>query len=238
MNARLLKIDHPAARTLGFVIQLDQPIAFRAGQSCDLTLVNPRHQDAKGSTRTFSITSAPSESPRLMFATRQTDSAFKRSLEETAIGSTIEVDGPWGTFVLHDDPARPAVLLAGGIGVTPFRSMIKDAVERRLAHAITLIHSNHSRAAAAFFSDFETWSHVKRNFTFVPTVTEPSPAGAGSPVRVGAIDAALIAQHRGTLAAPMYYVAGPAGFVSAMRKALFEAGVRPSDTQAEEFPGY
>jgi ferredoxin-NADP reductase len=238
MNARLLKIDHPAARTLGFAIQLEEPIAFRAGQSCDLTLVKPRHEDAKGSTRTFSITSAPSESPRLMFATRQTGSAFKRSLEETAIGATIEVDGPWGTFVLHDDPARPAVLLAGGIGVTPFRSIIKDAVERRLAHAVTLIHSNHSRAAAAFFSDFEMWSHLKRNFTFVPTVTEPSPVNGGASVRVGAIDAALIAQHRGTAAAPIYYVAGAAGFVSAMRKALFEAGVRPPDIHAEEFPGY
>lgn len=237
MNARLLKIDRPADRTLGFVIHLDQPIAFRAGQSCDLTLLNPRHQDAKGSTRTFSITSAPSESPRLMFATRQTGSAFKRSLEETAIGTAIEVDGPWGTFVMHDDPSRPAVLLAGGIGVTPFRSMIKDAVERRLAHAITLIHSNRSLAAAAFFSDFEMWSQLKRNFTFVPTVTEPS-NGNGSHVRVGAIDAALIAQHRGTAAAPIYYVAGPAGFVSAMRKELFEAHVRPSDVQAEEFPGY
>jgi ferredoxin-NADP reductase len=235
MNARLLKIDHPADRTLGLVIQLDEPVAFRAGQSCDLTLITPRHQDAKGSTRTFSVTSAPSESPRLMFATRQTESAFKRSLEETAVGATIDVDGPWGTFVMHDDPARPAVLLAGGIGVTPFRSMIKDAVERRLAHAITLIHSNRSRAAAAFFSDFEMWSQLKRNFTFVPTVTDPSPDAA---VRVGPIDAALIAQHRGTAAAPIYYVAGPAGFVSAMRKALFEAHVRPSDIQAEEFPGY
>jgi ferredoxin-NADP reductase len=237
MHARLLKIDRPADRTLGFVIQVDEPFAFRAGQSCDLTLVTPRHEDAKGSTRTFSITSAPAESPRLMFATRQTDSAFKRSLEEMAIGTVIEVDGPRGRFVLHDDPARPAVLLAGGIGITPFRSMIKDAVERRLAHAITLIYSNRSRPGAAFFSDFETWSHVKRNFTFVPTLTDPPVAGS-SPARTGQIDAALIAQHRGSAAAPMYYAAGPAAFVSAMRRALFDAHVRPSDIQSEEFPGY
>ena len=103
MNARLIKIDHPADRTIGFVIELDQPFEFRAGQSCELTLVNPPYQDGKGSTRTFSITSAPTESPRLMFATRQTGSAFKRSLEEAPRGLAIDVDGPWGTFVLHDD---------------------------------------------------------------------------------------------------------------------------------------
>jgi len=177
MNARLIKTDHPADHTLGFVIEVDEPFEFRAGQSCDLTLVNPPHEDGKGSTRTFSITSAPNEAPRLMFATRQTGSAFKRSLEDGPLGMAIEVDGPWGSFVLHDDAARPAVLLAGGIGITPFRSMIKDAVERRLAHAITLLYSNRTQSSAAFFSDFVTWSHVKRNFTFVPTLTDPPADG-------------------------------------------------------------
>lgn len=237
MNARLIKTDHPADHTLGFVIEVDEPFEFRAGQSCDLTLVNPPHEDGKGSTRTFSITSAPSESPRLMFATRQTGSAFKRSLEDGLLGMAIEVDGPWGSFVLHDDAARPAVLLAGGIGITPFRSMIKDAVERRLAHAITLLYSNRTQSSAAFFSDFVTWSHVKRNFTFVPTLTDP-PADSSWHARTGVIDGGLIAEQRGSAAAPIYYAAGPAAFVKAMRRALFDAHVRPSDIQTEEFPGY
>ena len=237
MNARLIKTDHPADHTLGFVIEVDEPFEFRAGQSCDLTLVNPPHEDGKGSTRTFSITSAPSESPRLMFVTRQTGSSFKRSLEDGPLGMAIEVDGPWGSFVLHDDAARPAVLLAGGIGITPFRSMIKDAVERRLAHAITLLYSNRTQSSAAFFSDFVTWSHVKRNFTFVPTLTDP-PADGSWHARTGVIDGGLIAEQRGSAAAPIYYAAGPAAFVKAMRRALFDAHVRPSDIQTEEFPGY
>jgi ferredoxin-NADP reductase len=237
MRARLIKTYRPADQTLGFVIGVEEALSFRAGQSCDMTLVNPPHLDAKGSTRTFSIASAPGESPRLMFATRQTGSAFKRSVEEGPMGMAIDVDGPWGSFVLHADASRPAVLLAGGIGITPFRSMIKDAVERRLAHAITLIYSNRTEASAAFLQDFITWSHVKRNFRFVPTLTD-APGNGGWQGRRGVIDAALIAEQRGHGAAPIYYAAGPAAFVQAMRHALFDARVSPDDMQTEEFPGY
>jgi ferredoxin-NADP reductase len=79
-----------------------------------------------GESRTFSIASAPHE-PHLTVATRMRDSAFKRTLREAAPGLKVEIDGPAGMMVLHDDAARPAVFLAGGIGITPFLSMARDA---------------------------------------------------------------------------------------------------------------
>ncbi|MGQ0750481.1 MAG: FAD-dependent oxidoreductase, partial [Betaproteobacteria bacterium] len=98
-----------------------RPPGFRhqAGQSLLLTLLDPPETDGEGDARNFTIASAPHE-PELMIATRMRDTAFKRVLKTAPIGTTVSMDGPNGEMVLHDDAARPAVFLAGGIGITPF----------------------------------------------------------------------------------------------------------------------
>lgn len=128
MHARLIEVRQVAESTVGFMVETDQPIEFQAGQTCDITIVSPKYQDEKGNARTFSIASSPSDAPRLLFATRMSQSAFKRSLVEAAAGADLEVDGPYGSFTLHRNVKRPAVFFAGGIGVTPFRSLVKDMV--------------------------------------------------------------------------------------------------------------
>lgn len=235
MNGRLLHAAVIAEQTLSFTIELEEPLGFRAGQSCDLILSSPPYDEAKGALRTFTIASPPAEEPRLTFATRQTGSAFKRSIADAATGLAVEVDGPWGDFLLHDDPARPAVFLAGGIGITPFRSMIADAIDRHLPHRLTLFYSSRTAATAAFLDEILGWERSQPNLRVIATITGDPPAAVA---RSGRLTSELIAEHVEREGRPVYYAAGTEAFVAAMRAALESIGVAADDIRTDEFPGY
>lgn len=236
MKARHVATSQVAVGTAAFTLEVQDPFSFEAGQTCDLTIPSPRYQDEKGSIRTFSIASSPADAPRLTFATRQTGSAFKRTLLEAGAGLEVELEGPFGSFVLHKNTTRPAVFFAGGIGITPFRSIIKDATERRLPHRITLFYSNRTAASTAFLSDLETWERQNPNFRLIASIDE----SAGDPWthETGLVDAAFIDRFLADRANAICYLAGPPGYVTAIRTALEEVGADPDNIRTEEFTGY
>lgn len=127
--------------------------------------------------------------------------------------------------------------LAGGIGITPFRRMIKDAVERCLPHTLALVYSNRNPASAAFLGDLEAWAKQAPVFRLIPTVTEPEPH---VPWRheSGPVDASFITRHVGPVGDSICHVAGPAPLVRAMMALLPAAGADPDSLRAEEFAGY
>src|SRR5215472_11301952 len=108
-----------ADQTMAFFFERPSGLQFKAGQTLDLTLIDPPETDAEGSTRTFSIASAPHDAD-LVFATRMRNSAFKRVLASAPLGTSVDADGPMGSFTLQHDVTKPAIFLAGGIGITPF----------------------------------------------------------------------------------------------------------------------
>ena len=122
---------------MAFHFSMPAGFRHRAGQSLLLTLMDPPETDSEGNARTFTIASAPHEA-ELMIATRMRDTAFKRVLRAAPAGTPVTIDGPSGEMVLHDDAARPAVFLAGGIGITPFLAMARHAAHARLPHRIHL----------------------------------------------------------------------------------------------------
>jgi len=238
MKARLIGTEAVADGTAAFTFEVEgDPLVFKAGQTCDVTLVEPRYQDEKGTSRTFSIASSPSDLPRVTFATRLTGSAFKRSLLEAPPGTAVELDGPYGSFTLHQNGKKPAVFLAGGIGITPFRSIIKDAVERCLPHSLALVYSNRTLASTAFLGDFEAWAKKAPAFKLIPTLTERRPSEAWA-YDTGMIDVPFLTRHLTSFGETIFYVAGPAPFVNAMMTLLPEAGADPDNIRAEEFAGY
>ena len=125
-TAPLTKREEIAEGTMAFHFAKPADFQFRAGQSIDLTLLNPPETDAEGNSRAFSIASAPFDND-LMIATRMRDTAFKRVLRKASPGLQVKIDGPGGSFVLHRKSEKPAVFLAGGIGITPFLSIIRQA---------------------------------------------------------------------------------------------------------------
>jgi len=127
---KLLSRAEVADGTMSFSFAKPEHFEFRAGQAIDVTLLDPPETDAEGNTRAFSIASAPFEN-ELMIATRMRDTAFKRVLRKASFGTNMKIEGPSGSFVLHRNAIKPAVFLAGGIGITPFRSMIVEASKQK-----------------------------------------------------------------------------------------------------------
>src|SRR5699024_12224156 len=137
--------EEVARGTVAIHLKKPDGFTFVAGQAVYVTLPALTESDGKGRVRTFSIASAPDD-PELMIATRLTDSAFKRSLAHLPIGSPVEIEGPYGDLNQRADVMRPAVFLAGGIGITPARSMIRDATKHTRDREQYLFYSSRSTA--------------------------------------------------------------------------------------------
>lgn len=243
-TARLVKLKsrrEVAERTMEFEVEKPAGFTFKAGQYAEISWIDPAETDAEGNARVFSIVTAPSEDS-LMFATRLRDTAFKRVLRQLPVGSTVKLDGPFGDFTLHNNVNRPAILLAGGIGITPFHSIVRRAAREKLAHKIFLFYANRHPKDAAFLSELQGLGKENPNFTFVPTMTAtdlPKNEWAGE---TGHIDWAMIQRHLGAAGAagvgPIYYIAGPPAMVTDLRAMLNKAGVDDDDIRAEGFDGY
>ena len=209
----------------------------KSDQLLDLTLINPPETDAEGNTRTFSITSAPQDTD-LVIATRMRNSAFKRVLASAPLGTSVDSDGPMGSFTLHHNVTKPAVFLAGGIGITPFRGMIHDAVARSLAQQLWLFYSNHRPEDAPFLDDLQKVASITPSFHFVPTMTKMAESKQPWRGEAGMINREMLNRHLSTLQGSVYYIAGPPAMVTAMREMLLAAGVDEDDVRSEEFAGY
>jgi ferredoxin-NADP reductase len=139
-------------------------------------------------------------------------------------------------MVLHDNAAKPAVMIAGGIGITLFRSMIEWATHEKLPHRITLLYSNRTPAVTAFLDDLKGWARQNENVTLVPTVTDSD--DPSWPYEREKIDQAFIKKHVPDLGQAMFYLAGPDAMVMAMRTMLIEMGVSKDLIKMEAFSGY
>src|SRR5262249_2893967 len=236
-KTRLKQRDQIAEGTMAFHFEKPSGFVFKAGQTADITLINPPETDAEGNIRTFSIASSPQEQ-QLMFATRMRDTAFKRVLRNMHLDSEVQIDGPMGSFTLHNNVAKPAVFLAGGIGVTPFSSIIRQAAAERLRHKLYLFYSNRRPEDAAFMKDLQALENQNPNFSLVPTMTGMDKSHDAWEGETGLIDRAMLARHLPELNGPIYYVAGTPAMVTAMRDMLVSAGVDSDDVRREECGGY
>ena len=235
----LLKLQNRyevAERTMAFEFEKPEPFVFKAGQSIDMTLIKPHETDAEGNRRAFSIASAPDER-RLLIATRMRDTAFKRVLATIQIGTQVEIEGPFGDLVLHNDASRAAVFLAGGIGITPFRSILLQAKRDHLQHSLFCFYANRRPEDAPFLKELEALqkSHSR---TIIPTMTQMTPLDPSWNGEIGHIDHSMLARHLKFAMSPIYYLAGPPGMVTALHQMLKNAGVGDNDIRTEEFSGY
>ena len=234
---KLIKREDVAEGTMSFYFEKPEGFQFKPGQYLDCTLTNPPETDAEGNIRSFSLAAAPAE-PHIMIATRMRDTAFKRVLKTMPIGSPLSVDGPMGSFTLHNNPARTAILIAGGIGITPFRSMIVNATRTKLATRIVLFYSNRRPEDAAFLDELQKLQTENKNFQLIGVMTEMQKSKRAWNGETTLIDKALLARHIPDLHGPIYYVAGPPAMVNEMKTTLSNAGINEDDIRAEDFAGY
>lgn len=236
MNARIKDKQEVAKGTLSVTIDLlGEEVDFTPGQYFFVTVPDVGYQDKRGLRRHFSVTTAPGEKGVLGFATRLRDSAFKRSLAELPVGTDVEVEQPKGSFILPEDASRPLVFIAGGIGITVFRSMLRHIRAERLNHRVTLIYSNRDVESTAFLDELRELERAVPDFRLVLTMTE-DPSWDGE---TRMVDARFLADHLGeSLNEHTILVAGPPAMTDAVQGALAEAGVDDENVIAERYSGY
>ncbi|MGJ0514339.1 MAG: ferredoxin--NADP reductase [Methylomicrobium sp.] len=226
-----------AVGTMAFHFEKPEGFIYKAGQFANCTLINPAETDAEGNSRIFSLASAPYES-ELMVATRMRDTAFKRVLKTMEPGTEMTLDAPHGSFTLHNNQSVPAVFLTGGIGVTPVRSIVRQAIHDKLSHRIIVFYSNRKPEDAAFLDDLRESRTANPNYTFVGTMTQMEKSSREWHGETGVISKAMLLKFMDDLTHPIYYIDGPPAMVKAMRQILSEAGVDDDNIRTEEFSGY
>ena len=209
---------------------------FRAGQHADFMFRRPCMEGENDNSRTFSIASSPHDKRPVMIAMRMRRTAFKTALKSAALGTKFIVSRARGSFALHRDITRPAVFLAGGIGIAPIRSIIHQATQERLPHRLYLFYSNREADDAAFIEECESLTVQNPNFTFVPTLT--GNRTIAWPYEKGHINREMLSRYLLGLKGPIYYIAGPSGMVTAMTDLLNASGVSDDDVKTEEFGDY
>ncbi len=236
---KLVRREEAALGTMSFYFEKPAGLAFKAGQNADYTLINPPETDAEGNTRTFSFSSAPHE-PEIMITSRMRDSAFKRVLKTMPLGTAVQFEGPMGSMMLHHDTSRPAVFIAGGIGITPFLSMTRQVIHEKLPHHIYLFYSNRKPVDAAFLRELTDMKNENHNFHLIATMTDADEESWDG--ETGRVSAPMIekylANEGGGLNAPIYYLAGPPAMSTGVRMMLNQAGIDDDYIKSEEFSGY
>ena len=234
---KLVRREEVAEDTMAFHLEKPPGFQFKPGQCADLTLLNPPETDGEGNIRTFSFITPPYES-ELGFATRLRNTAFKRVLRTVPIGTEIGLDGPMGSFTLHKNTAKPGVFLTGGIGITPFFSILRQVTKDELSYQLYLFYSNRRPEDAAFLDALGRLATGRPGIHFIPTMTNMARSQKRWTGETGHITRDMLQKHLPSLQGSIYYIAGPPGMVAAMREMLQEAGVDEDDIRSEEFDGY
>lgn len=238
MKSELIKKQVVAKDTMSF--EFSSPIASNhlPGQYIYLTLTKLKYEDPKGPTRDFTIAGSPTEN-KLMIATRiRKDSGFKNTLKEMEIGDFVEIEGPNGSFVLDEKMKGNHLILAGGIGITPFRSIIKYNIDKKTENKIFLLFANSTPEEIPFKNELESWSKNK-NFSLAMTVSKPDENWKGL---TGRIDENMIKNQIKSWGVDIksltFWLCGPPVFVDAMEKILETFNIPFGKVKTEKFSGY
>lgn len=220
-----------------FLFQPNRPVSFRPGQYLEWTLVHDR-ADSRGNRRYFTIASSPTEREvRMGVKFYPRASSFKKSLWHLRPGDTIVASQLAGDFVLPRDPRQPLVLIAGGIGITPFRSMVKYLLDRNEKRPIVLLYSNKT-APEIIYQDVFHEAQAKLGLKTVYTLTDVAHIPPDWPGHWGKIDWKLIAQEVPDYNARLFYVSGPHAMVTGFTETLKMMGVPRRQIRTDFFPGF
>jgi len=210
-------------------------VDFRPGQYFWVELLQSPYQDEKGLRRHISVVTSPTERGVLALCTRLRDTAFKKTLVELEVGDEVEVEEPKGNFVLPEDTSRPYVFIAGGIGITVFRSMLRYIADTGEPYRVTLVYSNRDRESTPFLDELQELERTLPGFELVLTMTQDDGWEAESRY----IGADLLREHlEGELGDFTYLIAGPPPMVETVVNELGGAGVPEEQVLPDRFSGY
>lgn len=229
MKLKLRQVTDVTQDTKVFKFDVEKKPKYKAGQFMQLHVPHD-NSDKRGQKRWFTVSASPNEdyiSMTTKFSPK--GSSFKSALLKLKTGDKLMAMNPMGDFVLPNKIEAPSIFIAGGIGVTPFRSMIKTLQGSEQLKKITLVHAVKTEKDSAYSSEFEN-SGIK----YIKVVSEPSPGWKG---RSGRVDYKLLSEIA-DLTKSKIYISGPGGLVESLKKALKSNGVPNRQIMTDYFPGY
>ncbi len=227
-----------AQNTYDFVFSPDHPFYFRPGQYLEWTLGH-KWPDSRGNRRYFTIASSPTEREiRIGIKFYANGSSFKNKLLNMKEGQdTIIASQLAGEFVLPKDVNKKLVFMAGGIGVTPFRSMVKYMIDKKQERDVVMFYSNRTSADVAYENILDQ-SAVELGFKIVYTVTDPVPPGEIWHGKTGFVDAKMVKQEVPDFLERHFYLSGTHGMCETFENMLLGMGVKSSHIHKDFFPGF
>lgn len=207
---------------------------FLPGQYLRIT-IEDSHPDERGNSRFFTIASSPTEEAYIMITTRIIQSSFKKTLVDILPGTQVQLYAPLGKFVLDEHDPRPKIFIAGGIGITPFRSMITYAHDTKLTTPIRLFTSFRTPQDMLFTAYLDAIQKETPSIKVTHSITD-SPEVIDN-VHQGRINAQVITQES-IYPDAVYYISGPTKMVDAMAEIVATIGIQKDRVIKENFPGY
>ncbi|MBI1259573.1 MAG: oxidoreductase [Chloroflexi bacterium] len=222
--------------TWEFIFTPGRKFAFAPGQYMEWTLGH-KDPDTRGNRRYFTIASAPTEANlRLGVKFYPESSTYKQSMLEMESDDEIVAAQIAGDFTLPEDRRQRLVLIAGGIGITPYRSMLKNMLDTRQKRPVTVFYSNKSVQDIVYKDVLDQAQHelgVRVIYTITDTVNFP----ASWKGKVGRINEAMIRQEVPDLANCMFYVSGPNAMVDSMKAVLHHLHISADHIKTDYFSG-
>ena len=234
MRATIAEKQEVAKGTLLVLFAVEDYPDYRPGAYFWVELPDRGHEDEKGLRRHISLVTSPTDKGVVGLATRLRDSAFKQTLSELEIGDEVEVEEPKGSFLLPEDTGAEYVFVAGGIGITVFRSMLRYIADESLPYRVTLVYSNRDRESTAFLDELDELERRIEGLRVILVMTDEE-AWEGERRR---LDAAVLGELVGGLEGKTFMIAGPPGMVEGVSDSLLAAGLPDDRVVAGKFSGY
>ncbi|HOP06209.1 MAG TPA: FAD-dependent oxidoreductase [candidate division Zixibacteria bacterium] len=235
-TVRVVRRWEPARHKMAIQVERPQGFVYKAGQNADLRLPQIATDDQFDGSRSLSIASAPCEE-LLTFAVRDRESIYKKAFKSLREGDRVTVDGPFGTFGDKLNYDEPVVFLAGGIGITPILSLIRQMAHEDKTPPTWLFYSNRTPDQAAFLDELKQLHDETDWFTLVPTVTRVDRSELDGSFEHGRIDAAMLKRHLPEGIDPQFYLCGSTDMVWGVLAELDKIAQR-SRVHIEDFTGF
>ena len=170
-----------------------------------------------------------------MFTTRMRGSGFKETLRHAPLGYELTVETPDGLFFMPEGEARRQVFITGGIGVTPFRSILRYAADTRAPISALMLCFNHASSDIVFREELESISRQMPTFSVMHVLSQPEDGWTGER---GKLDELLLRKYVPDPAQSVFWISGPPPMVSAYRSLIEQIGVSDEAIQTDSFIGY